>query len=431
MAVDPIKYNQLSVLGSLEAGDTVLGEKVNGTTGRLTVGQLQPSDGDKGDVTVSGSGLVWTVDNDAITYDKMQNVSATDKLLGRISSGSGNIEEVTCTDLAQSLLDDATQADMRTTLGLGTLATQSGTFSGTSSGTNTGDQTSIAGISGSKAQYNTSCSDGDFLFTDGGTGTGTYDFGGASSFEIPNSAAPAVDADGEIAIDTTVSDFSHGVLKYFSGEEIGVVSMPIAQFTSPTDGHVITYDATNDEFKLAQSVAPAVLEYVSTQTVSGTPATFTNIGNWAEALFVFENLVPATGNSHIVVRTSSNNGSSYDSGASDYGWQLHGYNNSAGAIIGNDTSDIWMELTGNLTTTTNEGLNGEMRLFFPGSTSTYTRAIANLTYLNGGSLSVLQSSGFRASAAAVNAVQISFGQSTTLGNIGGGSIHLYKINRGV
>ncbi len=56
--------------------------------------------------------------------------------------------------------------------GLGTLATQNGTFSGTSSGTNTGDQTSIAGITGTTAQFNTALTDGDFA-TGGGTATGT------------------------------------------------------------------------------------------------------------------------------------------------------------------------------------------------------------------------------------------------------------------
>ncbi len=59
----------------------------------------------------------------------------------------------------------------RAALGLGTLATQSGTFSGTSSGTNTGDQTSIVGITGTKAEFNTAATDGDFYFLSGDLGT--------------------------------------------------------------------------------------------------------------------------------------------------------------------------------------------------------------------------------------------------------------------
>jgi hypothetical protein len=52
------------------------------------------SDGDKGDITVSGSGGTWTIDNDAITYAKIQNVSAASRILGRGSASAGDVQEI-------------------------------------------------------------------------------------------------------------------------------------------------------------------------------------------------------------------------------------------------------------------------------------------------------------------------------------------------
>lgn len=76
------------------------------------------SDGDKGDITVSGSGATWTIDNDAVTYAKMQNVSATDRVLGRSSAGAGDVQEITFTQQARELADDTSFSAMRATLGV-------------------------------------------------------------------------------------------------------------------------------------------------------------------------------------------------------------------------------------------------------------------------------------------------------------------------
>jgi hypothetical protein len=70
-----------------------------------------------GDVT---GATVLTIANDAVTYAKMQNVGATDKLLGRTTAGTGDVEEIACTAFARSILDDADAAAVRATIGAGT-----------------------------------------------------------------------------------------------------------------------------------------------------------------------------------------------------------------------------------------------------------------------------------------------------------------------
>ena len=111
-----------------------------------------------GPVTGTGTGTFATsitagaigtneIANDAVTYEKLQDTSATDVVLGRSIAGAGSIQEIACTAAGRALIGDATASDQRDTLGLGNLATATGTwtngssFSGTSSGTNTGDQT--------------------------------------------------------------------------------------------------------------------------------------------------------------------------------------------------------------------------------------------------------------------------------------------------
>lgn len=151
--------------------------QVERVIGLQTVGTGVP-DGDKGDITVSSSGTVWTIDAGAVTTTKIADRAVTvgklfavghEKLIGRHGAGSGDAQEVgidgglefnggsirrsaltgdvtatagdnsttiadgvvttakmggDVTTAGKALLDDVDAAAQRTTLGLGTAATQ-------------------------------------------------------------------------------------------------------------------------------------------------------------------------------------------------------------------------------------------------------------------------------------------------------------------
>jgi hypothetical protein len=90
--------------------------KADGTWAVTPAGAGVP-DGDKGDVTVSSGGTVWTIDNDVVTNTKLANV-ATSTIKGRVTAASGDPEDLTVAQV-KTLLDLA--------------------------GSNTGDQTNISG----------------------------------------------------------------------------------------------------------------------------------------------------------------------------------------------------------------------------------------------------------------------------------------------
>jgi hypothetical protein len=132
--------------GSLTVGELAINtadgklftKKSNGTVVEIGGGGGGVSDGDKGDITVSSSGATWTIDNSAVTYAKIQNVSATDRILGRSSAGAGVVQEITCTAAGRALIDDADAAAQRTTLGLGTISTQASSSVSITGGTVSG-----------------------------------------------------------------------------------------------------------------------------------------------------------------------------------------------------------------------------------------------------------------------------------------------------
>jgi hypothetical protein len=119
----------------------------------------------------------------AVTYAKLQNVSATDRLLGRSSAGAGVVQEITCTAFGRSLIDDADAATARSTLSV--QPTASPAFTGAATFDNTGNVVPLT--------VNNAGTANSFVVND--------ESGDASPFVI--------DASGNVGIGATPSAFFH------------------------------------------------------------------------------------------------------------------------------------------------------------------------------------------------------------------------------
>lgn len=232
-------------------------------------GTLSPARGGTGvannaasTLTISGNfASTFTVTGiTAVTFPTSGTLATTSQILspggsttqlqynnaGAFGGISGATTNGTVVTLASPVLTTSPTAAGATWPDLGTVTTAD-INGGTIDGTTIGGGTPAAGTFTTLAATTSNLQGGTATL---GTVAGAIDMGGATSLEIPNSAAPTVNADGEIALDTTVTDFSGGAIKYYSGAEFGLVGMPIAEFTSPSDGDVVTYNAATDEFLL-------------------------------------------------------------------------------------------------------------------------------------------------------------------------------------
>jgi hypothetical protein len=119
------------------------------------------------DITADRTLTITTGDADrTLTLSGNLTVSAAATLTDGTHSGTNTGDQTSIVGITGSL------AEFNTALTGADFATGGGTVSGTSSGTNTGDQTSIVGITGSLAEFNAALTGADFA-TGGGTATGT------------------------------------------------------------------------------------------------------------------------------------------------------------------------------------------------------------------------------------------------------------------
>jgi len=97
--------------------DTTVTQTVGGTADPHFSISIQGHELDQIFVPYAGATHDLDMGSYNITGYKKDNVSATDKLLGRSSSGAGAIEEIACDATCRGLLDDTTAAAQRATVG--------------------------------------------------------------------------------------------------------------------------------------------------------------------------------------------------------------------------------------------------------------------------------------------------------------------------
>ena len=139
------------------------------------------------------------------------------------------------------------------------------------SGTNTGDQTTIVGITGTKAQFNTACTDGDFLYV-GDVTQYTDEAAQDAIGAMVDSTLVYVDATPLLQRAALTGDVTAAAGSNATTIAAGVVTL--AKMATGTAGNVIAYDASGNPAAVATGSATQVL----TSNGAGAAPTFQAAG---------------------------------------------------------------------------------------------------------------------------------------------------------
>jgi len=170
------------------------------------------------------------------------------------------------------------------------------------------------------------------------------------------------------------------------------------------------------------------LELIATTTASGVAAVdfTTGINSTYDAyLFVLTSVIPATTNTKLYMRTSSNSGSSFDAGATDYAYAMTGLDDAAGTLNAASGGTTQILINNKAAGASYSGITAAIYLHKPSASQrcqvTYTSSALD----NGGLLGSVSGAGSRQATGVVNAVRFLFSS----GNIASGEFKLYGLKK--
>lgn len=186
----------------------------------------------------------------------------------------------------------------------------------------------------------------------------------------------------------------------------------------------ITNGAGSISFAFASGSGDFV--FISSATASSSSEiTFTGLSSTYDTYMVLmDNVQPATDSVSLYLRTSTNNGSSYDSGASDYSYSYIDINTTEDPRGSTGTTQIalaGLSTNEELGNNTNEKLSGQLFLMKP-SAAQYSKITFHGNYHDkSGQQNLIWCGGARKSAADVDAIRFFMSS----GNISTGTFKLY------
>lgn len=184
---------------------------------------------------------------------------------------------------------------------------------------------------------------------------------------------------------------------------------------------VVICSGTDFDAWITRATGPVLL---STATASNSASiSFTGLSSiYDKYELQFINVKPQTDTANLVLRTSTNGGSSYDSGASDYAYAVSDFSTAGSSVGPYSAGATGILLANSVGNDANEnGVSGNLSIFTP-SDAIYTSVYFSTVFrASNGVLYVGNGSGQRMAAADVDAIQLLFSS----GNITSGKFKLY------